>query len=413
MWVHKCLFVVVSCLAALASTSYSSGSCEIIPGRNDEPKSHRTCLFHDVCVRGDEWFYYLDDGSDTSYRSNSLGDPSLVHTGTYTSSTLFSLKTVHGPIPSDAVFVDTPSVVIHTVSEMYFHFLLDDFFGVWWLMWYHNQKSPGLFFNRDGSPRNDVQFLSVARASSHSHMFNDVFSNIPIKKPGDYKQLTCFHDLAVGPSAHQLGGPGSNKVTKQDLLTFKEFLFNRFALRGCEKDPSHITLVQREKSPRYILNIDEFAAALSAENPTYKVDIVILEKMSFPDQLKQFCQSAGFVAMHGSAMANIVFLPQTAQILELFPYGFERPTFKGISYKMNMKYTEWKNSDRSRTVFHPNILNEFTSDQATKNQIMEAPAYNVKMPWAGNMYWINQDTNVDPKAAKLMHLQKRTPRKEL
>lgn len=29
--------------------------------------------------------------------------------------------------------------------------------------------------------------------------------------------------------------------------------------------------------------------------------------------------------------ANIVFLPQTATIVEIFPYGFERPTFKVLA----------------------------------------------------------------------------------
>ena len=40
------------------------------------------------------------------------------------------------------------------------------------------------------------------------------------------------------------------------------------------------------------------------------------------------------VAVHGSGMSNIVFLPKDAVVIEIFPYGFERITYEILARKI-------------------------------------------------------------------------------
>lgn len=81
------------------------------------------------------------------------------------------------------------------------------------------------------------------------------------------------------------------------------------------KTPDRITIVQRQKAPRLILNPDELVQAVSLAYtrlccscklinrfPSYKVELKILEHMSHREQLEQICHSAGYIAVHGSGM---------------------------------------------------------------------------------------------------------------
>jgi capsular polysaccharide biosynthesis protein len=40
------------------------------------------------------------------------------------------------------------------------------------------------------------------------------------------------------------------------------------------------------------------------------------------------------VAVHGSGMSNMVFLPKDAAVIEIFPYGFERITYEILARKI-------------------------------------------------------------------------------
>jgi hypothetical protein len=92
------------------------------------------------------------------------------------------------------------------------------------------------------------------------------------------------------------------------------------------------------------------------------------------------------VAMHGSGMTNLIFQKGReitsnnkdgatgSTVIELFPFGFTRPTYQWIAAKVGVDYVKWENTQRSNTRFHPEVLNSFpTLSRADRDHIITAP----------------------------------------
>eukprot|EP00727_Mastigamoeba_balamuthi_P001918 m51a1_g11723 putative protein o-linked-mannose beta- -n-acetylglucosaminyltransferase 2 (406) ;mRNA; f:103391-104875 len=383
----EALVVLLACVCATQGTS-SSHVCE-----GDTPET-RTCeLFH-VCYVAGRWKYYSPRGQP----SPSLSRP-LLRTGTYSTSETMSVDVVASEMPEALAAAERPgaAVVFHGGSSLYFHWLLDDVFGLHWTLRHHDVSSPGQYLEPNGTTKKkSLAVLYVGDRSPHAGLLRTLFTEEePLAL--DSKLTACFSRVAAGPAQHNLGGPGMYKTSSEDVRSFSRFVMSSVGAQHAQR-PRKIVVVQR-RTDRQILNARPLTDGLrKAFGNDYDVQLVQLEDMPFAQQVRLVSEAALFVAIHGSAMSNILFLPPGASALELFPYGFERPTFKGISMKTSVWYLEWHNTQKSRTRFHPEILDRFNLDAEARRAIVEAPRFNTtKMPWAGNMYWINQDTTVNLK----------------
>eukprot|EP01105_Mastigella_eilhardi_P023056 TRINITY_DN5768_c0_g1_i1.p1 TRINITY_DN5768_c0_g1~~TRINITY_DN5768_c0_g1_i1.p1 ORF type:complete len:356 (-),score=102.02 TRINITY_DN5768_c0_g1_i1:130-1197(-) len=288
------------------------------------------------------------------------------------------------------------------VSEMYTHWLLDDMLGVHWLLSHHNSATnPTL--NANGTVlRHAVAIVNTAQqSSSHEHMLAEYFTDAPVAKLNDLQQ-TCFRRLIAGPAQHQLGGPGVYKTTREEVTAFRDSLLRLHKL-DCSSSPNRIIIVQRS-SGRQLVNANGLFKMLRDAFPGYQVSVERLEERTHAEQLALLCNTAALISTHGSALSNIVFLPPSAHVFEIFPYGFTRPTFQGFAAKMGVQYHAWHNTDRARATFHPEVLEQYRLTPSDRAAIVDAPHYDVKMPWAGNMYWIQQDTRINVKeVVSLVH----------
>jgi hypothetical protein len=99
--------------------------------------------------------------------------------------------------------------------------------------------------------------------------------------------------------------------------------------------PLRIGILNRQ-STRRILNIQELVQALSARyntknrtTTTTTITVFELEHQSFTDQVQLFRHLQILIAPHGAGLANVLFLPPCASILELNPKGVDHPNFFG------------------------------------------------------------------------------------
>ena len=183
---------------------HSTYRCE-----GDEPVQ-RSCSFTNVCYDGKDFLYYTRDVRDIPPRP-------LVNLGVYSSSPVLNFKLSERDLEiSDAEWVDIPSLLMfRSHPKHYFHTLLDDFLGLYRLM----------FFYSHGKPSADNQLLLMddfrpADDDDHFKEIREVFSKREPQRLsylyealGQSQGLLCFRHLAAGPGQYQLAGPGINKVS--------------------------------------------------------------------------------------------------------------------------------------------------------------------------------------------------------
>lgn len=125
--------------------------------------------------------------------------------------------------------VDTGSLLFVWVV-LYFHWVLDDMFGQWWMM---RESSPKSQLAWSNDLMNATRIILVERRSPHAHMLNTFFTNHPISllseletdgAGGGVVGAWCFKKMVMGPAAHHVGGPGTSQVSGTDIAEFASFL---------------------------------------------------------------------------------------------------------------------------------------------------------------------------------------------
>lgn len=91
-----------------------------------------------------------------------------------------------------------------------------------------------------------------------------------------------------------------------------------------------LTLIQRNCRCRNIINLPVVQRALSryCDRNNFALNIVMLEKASFQEQLRLMADTDIFIACHGAAMTNAVFIRKNGIVIELFPYNFSYSFFR-------------------------------------------------------------------------------------
>jgi len=395
-----------------------------------ETAATRTCAFENVCYRSGHWW---------SYGDGVLLDTVEVTLGTYDAhgklQVLGSNLAVPQPVGDGGdegrcQWVDVPVFYYEAPQSMYYHWLVDDMLGLWWL----TQRRYG------AASDDNIVLLTDTSFHGLTPRMPSLFSRRPFAKldddagPFPKGVCTCVREMYAGPAGYQLGGPGIFRVSDGDLFAFRHFVQERvkstasqqhaaaeFVLDSAdlpmtttastaatapnplEYDYEHrdghcygkmCVLVLRRSKDRLIVNEDELVARLRAL-PGVDVTVVQLESFSYAEQLALLARTDVLVGAHGSGLANLMFLPRKAGLVEIFPYVFSRPTYGVLAKRFGLGYTSWTNTDKDKAVFHEEILNGAAPN--LKELIIRDPDSRHNS-WLSNLYWVNQDTIVDVEA---------------
>ncbi len=110
----------------------------------------------------------------------------------------------------------------------------------------------------------------------------------------------------------------------------------------CKKQ---MMVVLRNRLYRNITNMDAIAAAVRKKFPEVQLVLQDMAGIPFKEQLELVRKTDILVFVHGGAGPLVIFLPQGAAVVELFPYGFADPLYRNMAVMTNHVYFVWQNKD--------------------------------------------------------------------
>lgn len=187
-------------------------------------------------------------------------------------------------------------------------------------------------------------------------------------RPADAEEVTCFRSAFVGLRRdtvwYDYGFHSSQHVLPRDEA--QKSAIRRFTreirdqLLGAETEACterHVTLIDRRHT-RKILNQPQLIEQLEAhfKLTVIKLDLDLDEPGHTEKMLRQLACSQALVGMHGAGLALAAFLPESAVLVELFPYGVDAGLLQPYRYLCEiyrLRYVHWQNQLRENTVGHP------------------------------------------------------------
>jgi hypothetical protein len=113
--------------------------------------------------------------------------------------------------------------------------------------------------------------------------------------------------------------------------------------------PRRLTLLNREgKTGRALHNYDEVIRVLDELGLPYDI-VPDLRTYSFEEQVRLMSRTGILVATHGAALTNAAFLPAHAAVIELFPYGLKKATYRTLSTTIGLHYFSLYSRERMPT----------------------------------------------------------------
>lgn len=119
-----------------------------------------------------------------------------------------------------------------------------------------------------------------------------------------------------------------------------------------------ITFSSRRKKPfapanarigRVIQNEEEIIQALR-QLPDVKVEVVEFFELAFKDQLHLFQRTDILIGMHGAGLANIVYTPPEAAVIELIPYTWRAQEYFNLAGITGRGYFYWRNTIKTNHI---------------------------------------------------------------
>lgn len=135
----------------------------------------------------------------------------------------------------------------------------------------------------------------------------------------------------------------SNKRFFPHVEGFAQHILNWMEIPPVE--PTQITVVRRTTF-RMILNHDELVHELKSTG--LKVQEVVLENLTFRQQMDIVRKTKVFVAGHGAALTYTMFLQPGCFALEVLPYGYAYDRYNKLAIARGEKYLQWTNPDESK-----------------------------------------------------------------
>lgn len=149
-------------------------------GKGSAPET-RTCKFTNICFGEDgKWVYHAKGGASglTAKELSFLSSDNVVSYGPLARHAM-SFRIVDGP--ASAPNQSGHAMVLNCAqSSSYSRWLLDDLFGLHWMLRFHDAKVPAdnLFDNDTKLPNTaKIDLVNMCRVTRHSEMFNTIFTD--------------------------------------------------------------------------------------------------------------------------------------------------------------------------------------------------------------------------------------------
>lgn len=270
-----------------------------------------------------------------------------------------------------AVFVDQPAVIVAMDSEsqtMFYH---------WWAAWQSVYK----YWTVTTNSRRVHFMLDKVHDTLFFHYFG-LLSDHCWRRPVSDNRV-CFCNLRTFPA----------KQYRLDAAGAAGQMFDFLGLSDAQPpaERAKVGLISRRRK-RFILN--EYALAQQVEAMGYEVELLPLESMTLFEQLRALRSLDVLIGIHGSGLDNAAFLHPGSVMVQLLPFSVEhRASFHDTAVEAKVVYQEWQLTDRSKTVFHWDLLAEANKRKVkreSKEDILNAGQINSDTRET-TMFWINQD----------------------
>jgi len=395
------LLLICSVYGANSDNIYSSYTCTTVEGADPKDLSARTCILHNVCLdRVEEgqaiWSYFVDPKKpndvpllDTNFESGEIAAMS------YRNGLNMKIDLVHNRKFNPKNYVDESRVTAAfcTPTNNYVHFVLDGMFGLHWLLTHYGyaDEETGVL-----SKRSNIEILDLCRQSKQAQILHGLFTDV-MPSSGRKEVGYCYANLIVGPAGHYTihGYKTSDPVysTAKDFDRFRNFLIDRYGDKT--KEPSKVVVSFRAKETM-LLNVLELVDALKKKYD--EVELVELAHTPFEKRVNLLSQAKVFVSVVSDDLTSISMLPKDSTVVSIVPYGNGNADriWRPMAKRFGVKYTWWKNEDRDKAVFHPEILKDYGLSEKDADAIINSDKFKPdEHHWVGEFYWSMVDTIVD------------------
>lgn len=181
--------------------------------------------------------------------------------------------------------------------------------------------------------------LELAAPPSSHHYFNDLIKNLAPN------HMVCSRKGLIP------GGKFKLFAGRAEAMLFRQLAYNRAGI-GFNKakgtsapvlphpayPPRKITLIDRKgMNGRGIYNRPDIVKAVEATGVPFE-EVNSMAKLSFAEQVHLMAGTGILIAPHGAALANIMFLPAHAVVIEMFPYLMKKNTYRYLSHLFDLVY---------------------------------------------------------------------------
>ncbi|RMZ97280.1 DUF563 domain-containing [Brachionus plicatilis] len=144
-----------------------------------------------------------------------------------------------------------------------------------------------------------------------------------IKHDSKSNLMQCFDYLFVPGTANYLfRSPKEAIIFRNQISSKKDINFER----------KKIIFLKRKKN-RFIVNQKELDDFISSKFIKEDLSFVSTENLNFDQQVLLFSKAKLLISIHGAGLTNVIFMPSSSVVLEIFPPNF----FNEIEYK------QWSN----------------------------------------------------------------------
>jgi hypothetical protein len=142
--------------------------------------------------------------------------------------------------------------------------------------------------------------------------------------------------------------PDECRRTSPLLEAFRAFAVRGLGLEAAASGRRIVTVIRRgskrggREVTRRIANEEPLIEALRAADGCFEVRAVDFAEIEYVEQMRLVRESAVLIGVHGAGLTNVMWLPPSAAVVEIFPQPPPQPTcFENIATWLGLRYAAW------------------------------------------------------------------------
>lgn len=244
-----------------------------------------------------------------------------------------------------------------------------------------------------------VQFVITNKQSWWINKYQNILkklSRYDIIDIDNQDDIHCFPGGIIGLKRHDRELNINSSESPYSIKDFRQFIRSSYSLqkpaairlRDGEKKKPRLLIVSRKRT-RAFTNAEEIAQM----GRRLGFNVVVVEANG---NLSRFAETVNscdvFLAVHGAAMTNMIFLPENAVFIQVVPFGgfawLARTDYEEPAKAMKLRYLEYKIKLDEST-----LIQQYSLD----HQVIRDPSSIGKQGWNAfrSVYMVQQNVKVD------------------